>query len=72
MKFDLHPHQARALMALKSSLLVGARRPMVQAPTGSGKTVLAASIVTGALAKGNRVLFVVPFLSPDRADSGGI
>ena len=36
---------------------------MVQAPTGAGKTVLAASMVTGALAKGNRVLFVVPFLS---------
>ena len=63
MKFDLHPHQARALMALKSSLLAGARRPMVQAPTGSGKTVLAVSMVTGALAKGNRILFVVPFLS---------
>ena len=50
-------------MALKSSLLAGHRRPMVQAPTGAGKTVLAASMVTGALAKGNRVLFVVPFLS---------
>ena len=36
---------------------------MVQAPTGAGKTVLAASMVTGALAKGNRVLFVVPLLS---------
>ena len=36
---------------------------MVQAPTGAGKTVLAAAIVEGALAKGKRVLFTVPFLS---------
>ena len=35
---------------------------MVQAPTGAGKTVLAASIVTRALAKGNRVLFVMPLV----------
>ena len=36
---------------------------MVQAPTGAGKTVIAAAIVNGALDKGKRVLFVVPFLS---------
>ena len=36
---------------------------MVQAPTGAGKTILAAAIADGALAKGKRVLFVVPFLS---------
>lgn len=42
--------------------MAGHRRPMVQAPTGAGKTVLASAIVEGALAKGNRVLFVVPFL----------
>ena len=63
MKFDLHPHQRQALDALRTSLLAGHRRPMVQAPTGAGKTVLAAAIVDGALAKGKRVLFVVPFLS---------
>lgn len=36
---------------------------MVQAPTGMGKTVLAAHIVRGALDKGNRVCFVVPAIS---------
>ena len=36
---------------------------MVQAPTGAGKTVLAAAIVDGALEKGKRVLFTVPFLN---------
>ena len=63
MKFDLHPHQTTALGALRASLLAGYRRPMVQAPTGAGKTVIAAAIVNGALAKRKRVLFVVPFLS---------
>lgn len=63
MTFLLHPHQERALADLRASLSSGHRRPMLQAPTGAGKTVLAASIVQGALAKGKRVLFVVPFLS---------
>ena len=63
MKYDLHSHQKDALASLKTSLAAGNRRPMVMAPTGFGKTLLAAAIVEGALAKGNRVLFVVPFLS---------
>ncbi|WP_235919534.1 DEAD/DEAH box helicase, partial [Aureimonas psammosilenae] len=48
---------------LRASLLAGKKRPMIQAPTGFGKTLLAAAIVEGALRKGKRVLFVVPFLS---------
>jgi superfamily II DNA or RNA helicase len=36
---------------------------MLQAPTGFGKTLLSAAIVERALAKGKRVLFVVPALS---------
>lgn len=48
---------------LRQSLARGSRRPMVQAPTGMGKTVLAEHIVAGARAKGNRVCFVVPSLS---------
>ena len=63
MRFELHDHQARALDTLRDSLLAGKRRPMVQAPTGAGKTVLAAAIVDGALKKGKRVLFTVPFLN---------
>ncbi len=59
----LRPHQERAMAMLKSSVARGCRRVMVQAPTGFGKTVLAAAIVRGALAKGNRVLFIVPALS---------
>ncbi|MFY9292706.1 MAG: DEAD/DEAH box helicase [Methylorubrum rhodinum] len=59
----LRPHQARIIERLRVSLASGHRRPMVQAPTGAGKTVVAGAIVMGALAKGKRVLFVVPALS---------
>lgn len=60
---QLRPHQSEAISLLKQSLCKGHRRPMVQAPTGFGKTVLASHIVAGARAKGNRVCFVVPSLS---------
>lgn len=60
---NLRPHQERAIALLRQSLLAGKRRPMLQAPTGFGKTLLAASIVDGARRKGNRILFVVPAIS---------
>ena len=63
MKSTLRPHQVRAMDALRLSLMAGKRRPLIQAPTGAGKTLLAAAVVEGALAKGNRVVFVVPALS---------
>lgn len=48
---------------LRASLGSGHTRPLLQAPTGAGKTMLAAAIVDGARRKGNRVIFVVPALS---------
>ena len=63
MKSTLRPHQTYALDLLKHSILVGKKRPLVQAPTGFGKTILAAAITEGASSKGNRVIFVVPALS---------
>lgn len=59
----LRPHQHKAMAQLKSSFLAGNRRTVVQLPTGAGKTRLAAEIVNGALAKGNRVAFTVPAIS---------
>ncbi|MCP4305655.1 MAG: DEAD/DEAH box helicase, partial [bacterium] len=59
----LYPHQEEAIARLRRSLGSGKRRPMIQAATGFGKTILAAAVVEGALAKGNRVTFVVPALS---------
>jgi len=45
---------------LRASLRAGKRRPVLQAPTGYGKTVLASHIVLGALARKKRVVFCVP------------
>ncbi|MCW5705489.1 MAG: DEAD/DEAH box helicase [Bradyrhizobium sp.] len=59
----LWPHQERGLAMLRQSLMNGARHPVLQLPTGGGKTRLAAQIIKSALAKGNRVAFVVPAIS---------
>jgi superfamily II DNA or RNA helicase len=77
MKFALDAHQDRALDMLRHSLATGHKRPMLQAPTGAGKTVIGAAVVEGALRKGNPVLFTVPFLSlvdqtVERFDEQGI
>lgn len=58
----LRPHQVAALDGLKASIASGHRRPLLQAPTGAGKTVIAAEIVRGALAKHKRLCFCVPAL----------
>jgi superfamily II DNA or RNA helicase len=59
----LRDYQETAIEQLKKALLDGARRPVVQAPTGAGKTVIAAAIVNMARQKDRRVLFCVPALS---------
>jgi DNA repair protein RadD len=63
MNRDLHPYQTRAISLLRQSLAGGHRRPLLQLPTGAGKTVIAAAIVESALAKRKRVLMTVPLLS---------
>src|SRR3954447_23159314 len=63
MNRDLRPHQRQAIEMLRFSLGSGKRRPVLQAPTGFGKTRLAAAVVEGALAKQKRVIFAVPALS---------
>lgn len=59
----LRPHQSRAIGLLRDALRTGSRRPILQAPTGAGKTVLAAAIIESARAKGKRVIFTVPAIS---------
>jgi DNA repair protein RadD len=59
----LRPYQERAQTALRASLAAGKRRPMLQIPTGGGKTLLAAHEIRDARALGERVAFVVPKLS---------
>jgi DNA repair protein RadD len=60
---SLYPHQQLAVELVRNSLGTGHKRPVLQAPTGFGKTVVAAAIVEKALAKGKRVIFTVPKLS---------
>lgn len=63
MNKEPRPHQQEALIKLRQSLATGHKRPILQAPTGAGKTILAAMIIEGALKKEKRVVFVVPRLS---------
>ena len=60
---ELRSYQHRAIDDLRKSLLAGNRRVVIQSPTGSGKTVIAAAIVNMARDKGKRVIFAVPALS---------
>ncbi len=55
----LRPLQAKALDMLRDALRRGKRRPLIKAPTGFGKGVLASHIIDGARKKGNRVVFVI-------------
>lgn len=60
---ELRPHQVKALDMLRSSFGKGNRRTVLQMPTGAGKTVTAAKIMEGSLAKGKKVMFTVPRIS---------
>ena len=61
--FPLRPLQSQALDRLRQSLRAGHKRPIVSAPTGFGKTVVMAHMVSGALEKKKRVAVVVPLLN---------
>jgi superfamily II DNA or RNA helicase len=60
---ELRKYQYSAIEQLRDSLSSGKRRPVVQSPTGSGKTVVAAAIINMARDKDKRVLFCVPALT---------
>lgn len=55
----LHPHQ---LDMVDRTRKTGKRAVLLQAPTGSGKSIMASYIVQSALAKGTRTMFTVPRL----------
>lgn len=54
----LRPYQVEGVDNLRESWIQRHKRILLQLPTGGGKTVIAAEIVRGAVAKGNPVLFV--------------
>lgn len=60
---SLRHRQAATIEAIRQAAMEKHKRIMVQAPCSFGKTVLAAHLIAYALAKGNRVLFLVPRLS---------
>jgi len=56
----LRDYQEIAIENLRNSLRAGHRRPLLQSPTGSGKTRLAGEIFRMAREKNKRVVFTVP------------
>ncbi len=54
----LRPYQAEALDGLRASLRSGHKRIVLVAPTGSGKTTIAAAVIGSAVSRGRRVLFL--------------
>ena len=60
---NLRDYQQTALDSARSIVRSGKRRLVVYGPTGSGKTVLAESLIRGAVAKGKKVAFVANRIS---------
>jgi superfamily II DNA or RNA helicase len=63
MSADLRPHQIRLLDQLDVILAGGCNRVVVQAPTGFGKTIVAAHRLRCLQDAGRRGIFIVPALS---------
>jgi superfamily II DNA or RNA helicase len=55
---ELRPYQADVITRINAEIAAGRRRVLLVAPTGSGKTVIAAAVVADAVARGLRVLFL--------------
>jgi len=55
---DLRPYQVEAIEEVRGRFRAGAKRTLIVLPTGGGKTVVGASIINSAAAKGSRVLFL--------------
>lgn len=56
---SLRPYQERGINRALHSIARGKKAPLVVAPTGTGKMVVAAAILARAYAKGNTALFTV-------------
>lgn len=55
---ELRLYQSEALDAVRSHVRAGRRKVMLSAPTGSGKTEMAMSMVESAVSKNRRVVFL--------------
>src|SRR5262245_34947229 len=59
----LRPHQSRLLEQLDDVVAQGCTRIVAQAPTGFGKTIVAAHRLRRVQDAGKRAIFIVPALS---------
>jgi superfamily II DNA or RNA helicase len=57
MPLVLRPYQSDLIMRTRAAFATGARSVVMQSPTGSGKTTMAAEIIRGALERKRRVAF---------------
>ena len=55
---QFRPYQEAAIQSARDKIATGVKRILLNSPTGSGKTIIAAGIVQRAVAKGKRVLFL--------------
>lgn len=63
MRVELRDYQSAAFDAAREAIRNGARSVLINAPTGSGKTVLASALMEMVMEKGNRANFVVDRLN---------
>lgn len=56
-------YQSKAIDGLRASFRAGKKRPLLQLPTGAGKTLVAAEIGLSARGKGRRFAFVAPAIA---------
>jgi len=57
-EINLYDYQAQAVKDLRDNIAKGVRKQVLCAPTGSGKTVMAAYLLKAAHAKGSRAYFL--------------
>ncbi len=55
---ELRPYQERSIAGVRAAYRAGARRIVLVAPTGAGKTAMGVGVVAGALRKGRRILWL--------------
>lgn len=74
---ELRDYQAEAISKLRERFLLGRKKVVLQLPTGSGKTTIAAEMIRKAITRGRRCLFVADQLelidqASERFDLEGI